>query len=69
MHQPLFGDDDFRVPSCSGCTKHGMCVAVAIKPEGVAVRDTKDPTKTTLVFNREEWSAFLAGVQAGEFNL
>lgn len=45
------------------------CVAVARTPEVVAVRDTKDPSKTTLTFTHEEWKAFLEGVQAGEFNV
>lgn len=47
----------------------GACVNVAIKPEGVAVRDTKDPDKNTLFFTREEWDAFLKGVRRGQFEL
>lgn len=43
------------------------CVSVARKPEGVAVRDSKDSSKNTLFFNHDEWSAFIKGVQNGEF--
>lgn len=43
------------------------CVAVAKKPEGVAVRDTKDSRKKTLFFTHEEWNAFVAGVKDSEF--
>jgi len=60
-------DDDFVVSGW--CGNRPQCVAVAIKPEGVAVRDTKDPTKTTLFFNKDEWKAFVQGVKAGEFSV
>lgn len=63
----LFKDADFKMSSC--CDKHRMCVEVAIKPDAVGVRDTKDPNKHTLVFTRDEWAAFIAGVCNGEFNL
>jgi hypothetical protein len=43
-------------------------VQVAQKPEGVALRDSKDADKTTLFFNHNEWEAFLKGVKAGEFD-
>jgi Domain of unknown function (DUF397) len=46
------------------------CVEVAYLPEGlVALRDSKDISKVPHVFNRREWSAFLAGVRNGEFDL
>jgi hypothetical protein len=60
-------DEDFRVSSWSK-NNPKTCVAVAIKPEGVAVRNSNDPTKNTLFFSNEEWSAFLKGAQSGEFN-
>lgn len=44
------------------------CVMVAIKPEGVAVRDSKDAGKSTLFFTHDEWTAFVKGVKDGEFN-
>ena len=45
------------------------CVEVAIQVDGVAVRDTKDRNGPVLKFSRDEWAAFLGGVQAGEFDL
>lgn len=35
----------------------------------VEVRDSKDPDGPMLRFTRPEWSAFLRGSEAGEFNL
>lgn len=42
---------------------------VAIKPEGVAVRNSTDPNKNTVYFSAEEWGAFVQGVKGGEFNI
>jgi hypothetical protein len=59
---------EYRTSShCSG----GACVEVGRSPEGpVVVRDTKDPERSTsLLFTRDEWTAFVAGVKAGEFDL
>jgi len=42
-------------------------VLVAQKPEGVAVRDSKDASKHTMFFSRDEWDAFVNGVKGGEF--
>lgn len=44
------------------------CVMVAVKSEGVAVRDSKDPNKETLFFTSDEWKAFISGVKSGEFD-
>ncbi len=47
----------------------GNCVEVAVmSDEQVAVRDSKDPNAGPLIFTAEEWSAFVAGVCAGEFD-
>ena len=56
---------EFRISSyCS----HGGCVEVGRTPEGaVLVRDTKDRVQQ-LAFTDEEWTAFVAGVKAGEFD-
>lgn len=35
----------------------------------VAVRDSKSPQGPVLSFTREEWSSFIAGVKAGEFDV
>lgn len=41
---------------------------VAMLGDGlVAMRDSRSPQTLSLVFNRAEWTAFLAGVREGEF--
>ncbi len=45
-----------------------QCVMVAMKEGVVAVRDSKDPTKNTIVFTNTEWKAFVDGVKDGEFD-
>ena len=48
----------------------GNCVEVARLADGqVAVRDSKDRSKTPHVFNRHEWDCFLIGAKNGEFDL
>jgi hypothetical protein len=44
------------------------CVEVAVTSNGVLVRDSKNPEVAPLSFNMDEWSAFVQGVRAGEFN-
>lgn len=45
----------------------GNCVEVADGfPEIVPVRDSKDPEGPALLFPAEAWSAFVAGIKAGE---
>ena len=61
-------DDDF-VKSSWSKNNPKTCVMVAVKKEGVAIRDSEDPTKQTLFFNKAEWKAFLKGAQSGEFNI
>lgn len=49
---------------------NSACVQVAYLPGGmVAVRDSKDTAKAAHIFDGAEWTAFLAGVKAGEFDL
>lgn len=57
---------DFHVSSfCS----MGSCVEVGRTPDGaVLVRDAKDRAQQALAFTAEEWTAFVAGVKAGEFD-
>lgn len=45
------------------------CVEVAILPNGVAVRDSKNRDGPVLYFTRAEWTAFLSGARAGEFDI
>jgi hypothetical protein len=57
---------EFRVSSfCS----FGNCVEVGRSADGgVVVRDSKDHRQEPLTFTAEEWTAFVAGVKAGEFD-
>ncbi|GAA1582884.1 DUF397 domain-containing protein [Actinoplanes couchii] len=44
------------------------CVEASFADDGtVGVRDSKNPVGPVLAFTPGEWSAFVAGVRAGEF--
>jgi hypothetical protein len=48
----------------------GECVETAVLPDHhVALRDSKQPDGAILLYTAGEWSAFVKGVQAGEFDL
>ena len=49
---------------------NGNCCEIArLLSDRVGVRDTKDKgSGPVLIFNQNEWSAFVAGVKAGEFD-
>jgi hypothetical protein len=48
----------------------GNCVEVATNLSGiVGVRDSKDRNGETLVTGGHAWSAFVAGIKHGEFDL
>ena len=48
---------------------NGNCVEVAELPDGsVAVRNSRRPHDSWLVFTPGEWQAFLGGVRLGEFD-
>jgi hypothetical protein len=44
------------------------CVEVAFVDEGIAVRDSKNPSGPVLVFTSAEWDAFVGGAKDGEFD-
>jgi hypothetical protein len=45
------------------------CVELAALPgDGIAVRDSKDPSGPVLLFTRHEWVSFLEGLGKGEFD-
>lgn len=47
----------------------GACVEVAVADDGGRyLRDTKDRTRPAHYFTEAEWTAFLRGVKAGEFD-
>ncbi len=62
-----FEDHEFRTSTST--FKRIICVMVANKDGAVAVRDSKDASKTTLIFNDAEWRAFVKGDKAGEFDV
>lgn len=64
--QPMCVQVEFRKSSYSEPQEN--CVEVAAGADAVAVRDSKDLDGPVLSFTRDEWSAFLAGVKAGEFD-
>jgi len=46
----------------------GNCVEVARLPDGqVAVRNSRHPSGTALVFTSAEWAAFVGGARDGDF--
>ena len=57
---------DWRKSSRSGNSSN--CVEVALGPEAVGVRDSKDPTGPALVFTRAEWAAFLTALRTGHLH-
>ncbi|MFE9429132.1 DUF397 domain-containing protein [Kitasatospora sp. NPDC006697] len=66
MHTQDLGTVGWRKSSYSGNT--GDCIEVADGfPAGVPVRDSKNPDGPALVFPAGAWSAFVAGVHAGDF--
>jgi Domain of unknown function (DUF397) len=60
--------DDLRWRKSRYSGQLNNCVEVAAFDGGAAVRDSKHPTGPTLTFMRASWSAFTAGVRAGEFH-
>ncbi|KKR45115.1 MAG: hypothetical protein A3G47_02780 [Candidatus Zambryskibacteria bacterium RIFCSPLOWO2_12_FULL_39_45] len=63
-------EDGFRVSSLTFIKdKYRSCVAVKMRKGKIQVRDTKDPSKTTLAYTPAEWKAFIDGVKGGEFDL
>ena len=48
----------------------GECVETAVlRDRRVAVRDSKHPGDAVLIYTPAEWSAFIEGAKAGEFDL
>ncbi|MFC7531364.1 DUF397 domain-containing protein [Actinoplanes sp. GCM10030250] len=56
----------WRKSSRSGAAGH--CVEVADVPAAVLVRDSKDATGPVLRFGTGDWTGFIAGIRAGEFD-
>lgn len=48
---------------------NGDCVELALLPAGgIAVRNSRGPHGSALIYTRAEIAAFVAGVKAGEFD-
>jgi hypothetical protein len=65
-----------RLGPCTFVGKHlrcssngGQCVEVANGGTAVAVRDSKDPRGSMLVFPPHQWGTFCAGVKRGDFDV
>jgi predicted secreted Zn-dependent protease len=56
----------WRKSTRSGAAGH--CVEVANIPSAVLVRDSKDAGGPVLTFAATEWTGFVAGIRAGEFD-
>ncbi|MEV4345139.1 DUF397 domain-containing protein [Actinoplanes sp. NPDC049596] len=56
----------WRKSTRSGAAGH--CVEVANVPSTVLVRDSKNTAGPVLAFSDPDWSGFIAGVRAGEFD-
>ncbi len=51
-------------------SQNGNCVEVAVLPTGeVAMRNSRDPQGSALVYTRQELAAFVAGAKDGEFDM
>jgi hypothetical protein len=61
-----FADSDFRKGRSMLMKRIG--VMVAHKDGAIAVRDSKDSSQNTLIFNKEEWEVFIKRVKGGEFD-
>jgi len=61
-------DRDFKTSSWSK-NNPKTCVAVAVTPDGIAVRNSNDQAKNTVFFTNDEWSAFVKGVKNNEFGV
>lgn len=62
----LLTDADWHKSSLSG--ELGNCVEVANLASGeIALRNSRFPAGPALIFTLAEWSAFVGGVELGEF--
>jgi hypothetical protein len=47
---------------------NSACVEVAVDAGSILIRDSKNPDGHPLTFDQSEWTAFVAGVRAGNFD-
>lgn len=67
MRSGSFQDKDFKKSSL--CNFDPVCVEVARKEGLVAIRSSRKPDQDPVVFDHNEWGAFIAGVKNGEFEV
>lgn len=60
--------ENVRWRKSSACKDSANCVEVALEDGSVAVRHSEEPEGPVLRFSAGEWTAFLTGVRAGEFD-
>lgn len=66
VHESLYG---VRWRKSSASNPTGNCVELAdLRPDAVAVRNSRNPNGPVLVYTRAEMAAFLSGIRAGEFD-
>jgi hypothetical protein len=69
-HDSRFADlsgAEWRTSSFS--QSDGECVQAAFLPDGcVALRHSKDPDGSVLIYTPREWDAFVKGAKDGEFD-
>jgi hypothetical protein len=64
-----FGYGDLQWRKSTASNPSGNCVELAeLADGGIAVRNSRHPAGPTLVYTRAEISAFILGVQGGEFD-
>ncbi|MFP1630005.1 DUF397 domain-containing protein [Streptomyces sp. 5K101] len=55
-----------RWQKSSRSSADGQCLEVAPTPDGIEVRDSKDPDGPVLAFPWDEWAEFIGRVKRGE---
>jgi Domain of unknown function (DUF397) len=69
MNETVLPVAGWRKSSFSSTAEKNCAEATVLLSGAVALRDSKNPAGPVLVFTREEWTAFILGVRAGEFEL
>ncbi|PJE97601.1 DUF397 domain-containing protein [Streptomyces carminius] len=65
---PIAGRTSLTWVKSSASSAEGACVEVTAAPPGrTAVRDSKHPERTPLLFPSAQWAAFLDGLHGGRF--
>lgn len=67
MVEPDWASAEWRKSGRSS-NQGGNCVEVAVVGDLIGLRDSKNPAGGVLVFARDRWRDFLAGIRNGEFD-